>query len=104
MKILIVDDDPEARRQLRTLLGANGYAVIEAGNGHRAAELVFTVEEEVGLRGARALDYSRLRSKQGVAFDLNGEPGERRICHRLRDDHRRRARSRLSASAFRQSL
>ena len=36
--ILIVDDDPQARRQLRGLLAANGYAVVEAGNGRIARE------------------------------------------------------------------
>ena len=69
-----------------TVLGADDLAGVtailealtslrEAGAEHRAAEVVFTVEEEVGLRGARALDYSRLRSRQGVALDMNGEPG-----------------------------
>jgi len=53
-------------------------AVQEQGNGHRAAQLVFTVEEEVGLRGARALDYSKIVAKQGVALDLNGPVGN--IC------------------------
>jgi DNA-binding NtrC family response regulator len=38
--VLIVDDDPAARRQLRNLLGANGYWVIEAGNGRIARELL----------------------------------------------------------------
>ncbi len=47
----------------------------EDGGHHRAAEVVFTVEEEIGLNGARALDYSRIRSRQGVALDLNGELG-----------------------------
>lgn len=46
-----------------------------AGTPHRAAEIVFTVEEEVGLNGARALDYSLLTAKQGVALDLDGEVG-----------------------------
>jgi len=38
--VLIVDDDPAARRQLRNLLGANGYWVVEAGNGRIARELL----------------------------------------------------------------
>jgi DNA-binding NtrC family response regulator len=38
--VLIADDDPEARRQLRNLLAANGYAVIEAGNGRIARTLL----------------------------------------------------------------
>jgi DNA-binding NtrC family response regulator len=39
-KVLIVDDDLEARRQLRSLLSANGYAVIEAENGRIARGLL----------------------------------------------------------------
>jgi len=38
--ILIVDDDGAARRQLRNLLSANGYWVIEAGNGRIAREIL----------------------------------------------------------------
>lgn len=53
-------------------------AVQEHAEPHRAAEIVFTVEEEVGLRGSRALDYSKLTAKQGVALDLNGDVGS--IC------------------------
>ncbi|MBM7846691.1 M20/M25/M40 family metallo-hydrolase [Herpetosiphon giganteus] len=53
-------------------------AVIESGKQHRAIELVFTVQEETGLNGARALDYSKLQAKQGLAFDLNGDVGA--IC------------------------
>jgi len=36
-------------------------------------ELVFTTGEEVGLRGARALDLDRLRSRRGYVFD-NASP------------------------------
>lgn len=46
-----------------------------AGKPHRAAEIVFTVEEEIGLHGARGLDYTLLTAKQGVALDLDGEVG-----------------------------
>jgi DNA-binding NtrC family response regulator len=42
--VLIADDDAEARRQLRNLLAANGYWVIEAGNG-RIAQDLFAVQE-----------------------------------------------------------
>lgn len=69
-----------------TVLGADDLAgvaaIIEAlralretGAPHRAAEIVFTVEEESGLNGARELDMSRLRARQGVALDLNGPVG-----------------------------
>lgn len=69
-----------------TVLGSDDLAgiaaIIEAvrsvrsnGGGHRAAELVFSVEEEVGLKGIKALDWSKITAKQGVALDLNGEVG-----------------------------
>ena len=69
-----------------TVLGADDLAGVAAilegvqsamskGTGVRAAEIVFTVEEEIGLFGARELDYSRLRSRMGVALDLNGAVG-----------------------------
>ena len=38
-RVLIVDDEPESRTRLRTLLQAHGHAVIEASNGLDALEL-----------------------------------------------------------------
>ena len=35
--ILVVEDEPEIRRFLRTSLGSEGYRVVEAGNGERGA-------------------------------------------------------------------
>jgi len=45
--VLIVDDDPAARRQLRSLLTSNGYGVIEARNGRIARRLL--AEREIDL-------------------------------------------------------
>lgn len=45
--ILIVDDDPAARRQLRRLLGANNYSVIEASNGRVARTIL--AEQDISL-------------------------------------------------------
>ncbi|GIV95882.1 MAG: peptidase M20 [Herpetosiphonaceae bacterium] len=69
-----------------TVLGADDLAgvaaileavrsVRESGKRHRAAELVFSVREEVGLQGAKALDCSRLRAREGVALDMTGPVG-----------------------------
>jgi tripeptide aminopeptidase len=69
-----------------TVLGADdlaGVAAIveavrslrESGEPHCAAELLFTSQEEVGLKGASAFDYSRLRAREGFTFDMTGEPG-----------------------------
>ena len=39
-------------------------------------ELVLTVAEEQGLRGAKAFDTSRLRSRRGFVLDHAGPVGE----------------------------
>lgn len=39
---------------------------------HPALEIVFTVCEEVGLLGAKHLDFSRLRARQGLVLDTSG--------------------------------
>jgi tripeptide aminopeptidase len=81
-----VVDDGFVRSGGDTVLGADDLAgvsaileaiqtVREQGTEHRAAEIVFSVEEEVGLKGVRALDFTMLTAKQGVALDLNGEVG-----------------------------
>jgi tripeptide aminopeptidase len=65
-----------------TILGADdksGIAMIlsvlseyvETGSSHAAIEIVFTVSEEIGLLGAKALDIDRLRSIRGYALDGN---------------------------------
>ena len=37
--ILVADDDPQIRQILELLLSAEGYAVVTAGDGLRAAQL-----------------------------------------------------------------
>ncbi|MDD2557863.1 MAG: M20/M25/M40 family metallo-hydrolase [Desulfuromonadaceae bacterium] len=39
---------------------------------HPALELIFTVCEEVGLLGAKHLDYSKLQARHGLALDTSG--------------------------------
>ncbi|WMJ82775.1 M20/M25/M40 family metallo-hydrolase [Oscillospiraceae bacterium LTW-04] len=43
---------------------------------HRTFEVIFTICEEGGLRGAKQLDYSRIQSKKGVALDSSGNVGK----------------------------
>ena len=50
-------------------------ATLEAGRPHRAAEIVFTVQEEVGLRGAAQFDTAQLQAREGVTLDSGGEFG-----------------------------
>ena len=70
-----------------TVLGADdkaGVAVLleairvlkASGAAHGDVEFVFTVGEEIGLVGAKALDGSVLKSKYGVALDSGGPVGE----------------------------
>jgi two-component system, OmpR family, KDP operon response regulator KdpE len=49
IRILIVDDEPQIRRFLRTSLGAHGYRVIEAARGQEALTLTTTERPELVL-------------------------------------------------------
>lgn len=42
---------------------------------HRPLDLVFTVQEETGLTGAKLLDASLLRARMGIGLDAGGEIG-----------------------------
>ena len=46
-RILVVDDEPSVRRMLKRLLSEQGYAVVEAGDGSEALEIV--IRDESGL-------------------------------------------------------
>lgn len=41
----------------------------ESGEKHAPVEILFTISEEIGLLGAKHLDYSLIRSKTGYALD-----------------------------------
>ncbi|MBL7149069.1 MAG: M20/M25/M40 family metallo-hydrolase [Candidatus Cloacimonetes bacterium] len=41
----------------------------ESGEKHAPVEILFTISEEIGLKGAKHLDYSLIRSKTGYALD-----------------------------------
>ncbi|MEJ2200339.1 MAG: M20/M25/M40 family metallo-hydrolase [Desulfuromonadaceae bacterium] len=73
-----------------TILGADDKAgiaeIIEALEvvrerdiAHGPLEVVITICEEIGLVGAKLLDYSLIRSRRGLALDTNGVD---RIIHR----------------------
>lgn len=49
-------------------------SVLEDGLGHRPFEVAFTREEEVGLVGARNLDFSRITAREAIVFDGEGPP------------------------------
>jgi len=47
--ILIVDDEPQIRRVMRTTLSSNGYTVIEARSGEEALEIMRKERPELVL-------------------------------------------------------
>jgi tripeptide aminopeptidase len=69
-----------------TILGADdkaGIAIIlevlavlrERGLRHRPIEVLFTVQEETGLHGAKQFDLSQLEAKMCLGLDSGGDPG-----------------------------
>jgi tripeptide aminopeptidase len=69
-----------------TILGADDRAgvaaileavqtIVEEKIPHRPLEIVFTVQEEVGLVGAKNLDLRQFQSKVGVVMDSHGPVG-----------------------------
>lgn len=84
--IAVVDDDGVFRTAGDTILGADNKAAVTvlmelgarlaAEPGPVGLELVFTVAEEQGLRGASALDVDLLRSEFGFVLDHATPIGE----------------------------
>jgi len=59
-RVLVVDDDPQIRRVMRTTLEARGYEVDEAGSGEQAQELARSEKYDLII-----LDIN-LQGKSGV--------------------------------------
>jgi tripeptide aminopeptidase len=53
-----------------------GYEAARESGNTRAIELLFTRGEELGLDGAKAADFSRLRAREAVVFDGEGGPSK----------------------------
>src|ERR1039457_1681908 len=72
--ILIVDDEPQIRRVMRTTLSSNGYAVIEARSGEETLEILRKERPElvlldVNMPGMGGLDVCRqIRDQSDVAI------------------------------------
>lgn len=69
-----------------TVLGADDKAgvaailsaieeVMSSGRARRPLEVVLTVQEELGLAGARNLDFSMIEGRRGIALDGSGSLG-----------------------------
>src|SRR5262245_62876329 len=73
-RILVVDDDPQIRRVLRTTLVAQGYEVDDARNGEQALEVVRDqkldlVVLDVNIPGMSGIETCRLiRSRSDIAI------------------------------------
>lgn len=79
-------EDGVVRSDGRTVLGADdksGVAAIfevlrvaqEQGRALPPLDILFTVQEEIGLCGAKAFDTSRLRAREGIGLDSGGPAG-----------------------------
>lgn len=69
-----------------TVLGADDKAgvaaileairiILEQDIKHNGLEIIFSIWEEGGLKGIKALDYSGIKSKIGYVLDSDGDPG-----------------------------
>jgi tripeptide aminopeptidase len=50
-------------------------AIHQSNSPHPEIEVAFTVEEEIGLEGAKDFDTSLIHSKRGIVVDADGAPG-----------------------------
>ena len=50
--------------------------ILEKGLPHRTAEVVFSIGEEGGMRGAKAFDMTQLQSKRAFVLDSSGDVGK----------------------------
>src|SRR6266851_8686141 len=72
--ILVVDDEPQIRRVMRTTLSSNGYTVLEARSGEEALEIMRKERPElvlldVNMPGKSGLDTCReIRDQSDVAI------------------------------------
>ena len=82
-----VVEDGVVRNAGGTILGADNKAAVVAmlegarrvlaeGRTHAGIELLFTMQEEVGLLGAAAFDHMRLRAELGYVYDQAAPIGE----------------------------
>ena len=68
--ILASDDKAGIAAIMETMTELN-----ETQEAHRPIEIIFTIAEEGGLRGAKNLEYSRIRSKKAIILDSSGSVG-----------------------------
>lgn len=85
-KKTVIHEDGTITSSGTTVLGADdlaGVAAIleavrtikEKGLAHRSIEVLFTIAEEVYIRGSEVFDYSRIKAKEAYVLDLSGPVG-----------------------------
>ena len=93
-----VVEDGVVRNSAGTILGADNKAavaamvdaarrVLEEGRPHAGIELVFTLQEEVGLKGVAEFDCSRLAARDRLRLRHGGPDRRGRPRCTERDDH-----------------
>ena len=80
--LVICEENGIWRSDGRTILGADDKAgvaavleAVRAASKRPPLEVVFTVREEVGLLGAKALDCAKLQARRGIVLDGGGPIG-----------------------------
>ena len=80
--ILIIDDEPNIRRMLGALLKAEGYEVVEAGNGHAALLILESLDPDAvfcdlmmppGPDGLATLEAMRARGLEAPVIMMSGK-------------------------------
>src|ERR1700730_6979091 len=70
--ILVVDDEPQIRRVLRTTLSSNGYEVIEAKSGEEAIDMVVTERPKLVLLDVNMPGMSGLETCSKIRSSFEG--------------------------------
>jgi len=70
--ILIVDDEPQIRRVLRTTLSSDGYVVIEAKNGEEAIDMVIRERPDLILLDVNMPGITGLEACRKIRFSFEG--------------------------------
>jgi two-component system, OmpR family, KDP operon response regulator KdpE len=70
--ILVVDDEPQIRRVLRTTLSSNGYEVVEAKNGQEAIEFVVRERPDLILLDVNMPDMTGLETCNKIRSSFEG--------------------------------
>src|SRR3981081_4126846 len=70
--ILVVDDEPQIRRVLRTTLSSNGYEVIEAKSGEEAIDMVVTERPKLVLLDVNMPGMSGLEACSKIRLSFDG--------------------------------